>query len=113
MRPNAIIIEANKTPAMHDDMIETMSLPLNLKSYKLMMQHMTKGENWDIRKFRDRFHFRCVLSLSWNFLTLLENYDINEMIMKNNHTKMKRHSSKRDEPAFFRNYFESKPFIEN
>jgi hypothetical protein len=45
MRPNEIIIEANKTPAMHDDMIETISLPLNLKSYKLMMQHMTKGEN--------------------------------------------------------------------
>ncbi len=45
MRQSAIKIAPNTIQEMQEDIIETISSLLNLKSYKLIIQHMTNGEN--------------------------------------------------------------------
>jgi hypothetical protein len=92
---------------------EILPSSLNLKSRIFKRLQKMRGGYWDHKKFKDYFQINYFAIIYFIFLILFE---IIYSIAKNNrrtHEEINIIRRKIEEPAMFKNYFESYPFSEN
>jgi hypothetical protein len=110
MKTNKLMAVDSTITEMYEEIFPSS---LNLKSRIFKMLQKMRGGNWDKKKFKDYFQINCLIIIYFIFLILFE---ISDKIAKNDRkTHEERYIIRRkiEEPAFFKNYFESYPFSEN
>jgi hypothetical protein len=92
------------------EMIEDFPSLLNLRSRMFIRLQKMRGGYWDKKKFKDYFQIRCLAIIYFILHILLETSDRKVKNKSKNQEEMKITRRKIDDPALFKNYFESYPF---
>ena len=86
-----------------DDIKETDSFSLYLKSRRFIRLHVNKGENWLSRKLMDSCQTIKSFIFFLRFINFSENLDDNQRIIKRNQVIMKKITKTNEDPAFLKN----------
>lgn len=101
--PNPMKIKTSTDIPITDDIKETDSFSLYLKSRRFIRLHVNKGENWLSRKLMDSCQTIKSFIFSLRFINFSENFDDSQRIIKRNQVIMKKITKTNEDPAFLTN----------